>query len=125
MKGKIAKCWREFDLSGIISELLLTLKPRSVFGFFAGSPSWSDAGAKYRYFFAEGLHRALDGGLDVGVGGCFFRSSGLGTKSIMDALGRAFMDFAKADFADSFATHISANPRQYGSTVVNFDQYST
>lgn len=125
MKGKVARHWKAFDLEGIVCELLLTLEPRCVFGFFAGSDSWSGPGAKYRYFFVEGLNRALNEGLDVGLSGCFFRSSGRGTSQILGSLGRTFMDFVGSGFSESFISDVALNSRQYGTTIVSFKSQSS
>jgi hypothetical protein len=59
MQGKVATLWRNYKLDKIISDLLLNLKPSNVLGFFTGSEYWSNAGAKYRYFFTTGLVQAL------------------------------------------------------------------
>lgn len=122
LKGKVAKVWREADLAGVISEMLLTLKPSRVFGFFAGNESWSDPGAKYRYFFVEGMKRAQKEGLDVGLSGCFYRSAGRGTAAILGSLGRTFMDLVKSDFNESLVSGIAANPRTDGTTVISFER---
>lgn len=122
MKGKIAKHWRTFDLQGIICELLLTFKPRHVFGFFAGTESWSDPGAKYRFFFVEGLNNAIQEGLEVDLSGCFYRSSGRGTKPILQSLGNTFMHLAYCEFNQSVLSDFAKTYRKYGSTTISFKE---
>jgi len=124
MKGKVAQHWKAFGLEEIISELLLTLKPKSVFGFFAGGEVWSDPGAKYRYFFIMGLNRALSEGLDVELNGCFFRSAGLGTTQILGSLGRVFMDLIRSRYSESLISDIARNCRINGTVAVSFRKQS-
>jgi hypothetical protein len=124
MKGKVARHWKAFSLEEIISELLLTLKPKSVFGFFAGSEVWSDPGAKYRYFFVDGLNRALGEGLDVELNGCFSRSAGLGTTQILGSLGRVFMDLIGSRYSESLVSDIARNSRINGTVAVSFREQS-
>ena len=120
LKGKVAKHWKEYELEEIICELLLTLEPKYVFGFFAGSEAWSDPGAKYRYFFVEGLYKAIGKDLNAELSGCFFRQSGLGTTQILGSLGRTFMDLLRGDFSESIVSRIAFNSRLYGTTEISF-----
>ena len=120
MKGKVAKHWKAFDLEGIICEILLTIQPKSVLGFFAGNDFWSYPGTKYRYFFVEGLKKTLNEGLKVGVSGCFFRSSGYGTNSILGSLGKTFMDCLKSGFNESFIVHSALHSLIYGKVAISF-----
>lgn len=121
MQGKVATHWRNHKLDKMICDLLLNLKPSSVFGFFAGSEDWSGSGAKYRYFFSSGLNEALMGGLDTQLSGCFYRRSGLGTTAILGALGRTFRDFAESVFNKEFVLDIARNGRNDRNVVIGFD----
>jgi hypothetical protein len=122
MKGQVAGLWRGNRLDEVISELLLTLRPKNVFGFFAGEDSWAGAGAKYRYFFTKGLDNAMNEGLDVGLSGCFYRSAGLGTTAILGSLGRLFMYLFRSDFNPTFISGIEAKGRADSTTVLSFKQ---
>lgn len=124
MKGEVARHWKAFGLEEIITELLLTLKPKSVFGFFAGNEDWSSPGAKYRSFFVEGLNGALSEGLDIGPSGCFFRSAGLGTTAILSALGRVFMDLVRSRYSESLVSDIARSCRISGTVAVSFRKQS-
>ncbi|MQL50844.1 peroxide stress protein YaaA [Desulfofundulus thermobenzoicus] len=90
MKGRVARYWREAGLADIIGDICLVLSPQRVYGFFAGEPGWSGSGAKYRYFFTEGVKKALSSGFKPAQAGCFYRESGRGVTAILGALGRAF-----------------------------------
>jgi len=120
MQGKAATHWRNNKLDKIICDLLLNLKPSSVFGFFAGNEYWSSSGAKYRYFFTSGLNEALTDGLDTQLSGCFYRLSGHGSTAILGALGRTFMDFLRSRFNKDFVSDINRNKRIDGKVVVGF-----
>lgn len=122
MKGQVAKHWREQGLDEIISQLLLTIKPRHVFGFFAGSESWSDPGAKYRHFFIEGLNKAQESGSNVGLSGCFFRSAGRGTSAILGSMGRTFRDLVNSNFDETFVSKIGVTSMHDRTTVISFKQ---
>jgi len=120
LQGRIAAHWRNYNLDKIISDLLLTLRPSAVFGFFAGDEQWYGFGAKYRYFFTRGLNEALNEGLDTTLSGCFYRLSGFGSTAISGALGRTFMDFLKSKFSEEFALDIAKNGRIDGHVVISF-----
>jgi len=122
MKGKVASHWRKSGLVNIISDLLLTIKPSKVFGFFAGEAYWSTSGSKYRYFFTEGLRMALNRGLNIKLGGCFYRKDGQGPQAILGALGRTFVDFMNSKFNTQFATHIQRNPRIDRNVTIGFER---
>jgi hypothetical protein len=120
MKGQVARLWRDNKLEEVISESILMLKPKNVFGFFAGEDSWSGAGAKYRYFFTEGLGRAMGQGADIGVSGCFYRSAGRGTTAILGSLGRLFMRLVRSDFNEEVISKIETVGGVDGTTVLKF-----
>lgn len=92
MKGGVARYWRDAGLAGIIGDICLKLNPKQVYGFFAGQPDWSGAGAKYRYFFTAGVKEALRMGYEPTWAGCFYRQSGRGVTAILGALGKTFSD---------------------------------
>ncbi|MDH5439887.1 MAG: hypothetical protein OEY31_04720 [Candidatus Bathyarchaeota archaeon] len=117
MKGEIARHWRDHRLDRIISDLLLTLKPSSVFGFFTGPEHWSGPHAKYRYFFATGLSNALSEGLGLTMSGCFHIVSGLWP---LAALGRTFSDFLRSGFSGDFVSDIAENGRVDGEVGIGF-----
>jgi hypothetical protein len=125
LQGRIASFWREYDLVGVISDILLSLRPSHVYGFFAGSETWSRAGAKYRYFFIEGLKGALDRGLRADLSGCFFRASGRGATQILGALGRTFEYFMASGFEKSFVCDVERNSRIDGSVAISFRKESS
>ena len=120
MQGKIATHWRNHKLDKIICDLLLTLKPSNVFGFFAGNEYWSGPHAKYRYFFTRGLNEALSDGLDAQLSGCFYRLSGQGTTAILGALGRTVADFLASGFNKDFVLDIARNRRIDGNIMIGF-----
>ena len=113
MKSNIASQWRNFGLVNIISDLLITINPAKVFGYFAGGANWSNAGAKYRYFFTEGLRMAISNGLSPQIGGCFFRDSGMGLVGILRSLGQTFLDHFSHNFSQQFALITQRNYRTY------------
>jgi len=90
MKGRVARYWRDAGLADVIDDICLALTPKQVYGFFAGEPVWSGSGAKYRYFFTEGIKKALRSGFKPARAGCFYRESGRGVSAILGALGRTF-----------------------------------
>jgi len=122
MKGAIASYWKNSGLINIISDLLLTIRPSKVFGFFAGESHWLTPGSKYRYFFTEGLKMALNQGLDIELGGCFYRVSGKGVKAILGALGQTFVNLVNSGFSSQFAIKIQNNPQIYGNVSISFDR---
>lgn len=120
LQGKIARFWKANNLEEVISDMLLSLKPSHVYGFFAGSEVWARPGAKYRYFFVEGLKRALENGLDMTLAGCFYRASGRGTTQILGSLGRTLKDFTASWFSKSFVYDVERNSRIDGTVVISF-----
>jgi hypothetical protein len=125
MQGRIASFWRDNDLAGVISDILLSLQPSHVYGFFAGSEGWAGAGAKYRYFFVEGLKGALAEGLNSDLSGCFYRASGRGATQILGALGRTFEYFMASGFEKSFVYDVERNSRIDGSVAISFRKESS
>ena len=80
MRGKTATFWRDQDLVGLIAEALLDYRPSRVFGFFTGSSELGGSSSNYRYFYTEGVRKALANGLKVSVAGCFhWREGNYGT----------------------------------------------
>ena len=75
LQGRVASLWRNCYLEDVVCDLLLTTRPSSIFGFFAGETYWSNAGAKYRYFFTSGMRRAQQRGLKTQLSGYFHRYS--------------------------------------------------
>lgn len=92
MEGKVARNWHDNGLAGVIGDICLNLAPEQIYGFFAGAPFWSGSVAKYRYFFSEGVKKALLFGCKPASAGCFYRESGRGVTAILGALGRVFSD---------------------------------
>lgn len=90
MEGRVARHWRDAGLADVIGEICLDLDPGTICGFFAGTSFWSGTGANYRYFFTEGVRKALRSGLKPARAGCFYRESGMGVTAILGALGRCF-----------------------------------
>lgn len=121
MEGKVAKYWRDAGLNDIISDICLSLNPVHIFGFFAGDPFWSGAGAKYRYFFTAGLRKAMQSGLKPARAGCFYRESGMGVTAILQALGNSFTDLLVAGFQDGFVEKARTRGLKYGGVVVKYE----
>ncbi|MCD6493730.1 MAG: N-glycosylase/DNA lyase, partial [Archaeoglobaceae archaeon] len=121
MEGKIALHWRNMDLTDVIADLLMQERPARVYGFFAGKSYWSTPGAKYRYFFTEGVKTALINGLDTELCGCFYRIEGRGVKAILGSLGRTFIELLKTDFDDSYVKDIYKNGRWDGNVKIGFE----
>jgi hypothetical protein len=91
LAGKTAKMWKMTGLSDVIASIVLASDATNIFGFFSGNAGWSGGGSKYRYFFTEGIRKAIEGGLEPNFAGCFFRDEGLGQAEIPRALGYCFM----------------------------------
>ena len=121
MEGRIATAWRNNGLVDIISDLLLTLRPKKVFGYFAGPAVWQGPNAKYRYFFTEGLRNARQKGLKIQCGGCFYRAGGRGAVAILGALGRTLVDHNNSGLNCAFANNILTNGRIDGNVTIGFD----
>jgi len=121
MQGKVATHWRNHKLDKIICDLLLNLNPSSVFGFFAGNEHWSDGGAKYRYFFTNGLNQAFKNGLNKSLSGCFYNVSGRGSTAILGALGRTFRDFVESAYNKEFVLNIARHGRIEGNIEIGIN----
>lgn len=122
MEGSVAAHWRNAGLEDVIAEICLNLKPDRVYGFFAGTPFWSVGGAKYRYFFTAGVHRALRSGLAADRAGCFYRQSGMGVGAILQALGKCFHDFAATVFREDYPRLALAGRLNYGRIHVGYEE---
>jgi hypothetical protein len=122
MKSKVAFHWREAGLINVIGDSLCTLNPSHVFGYFAGNPVWNPSGAQYRYFFTEGLKDALNHGLKVSLGGCFYRRDGRGVGPILSALGGIFIEHMQQDFSEDFALDVMHNCRRDGNITIGFQK---
>lgn len=123
LQGEAAYKWKENRLVDVIGDLLLANKPSMVFGFFAGKRDWTGPGAKYRYFFSEGLRKALESGLTIECGGCFFRVEGLGVPAILGSLGKTFLDFMQSGFDTRFILDTEKQGRNYGTVTIGFDRF--
>jgi len=121
MKGNVASHWKNKNLTGVIADFLIQEKPTQIYGFFAGKSYWSTSESKYRYFFTEGVKKALTKGLDVKLCGCFYRAEGGGVKAILGSLGRTFIELLKADFDDSYVENIYKNGRRDGNVKIGFE----
>jgi len=121
MQGSVAKRWKECSLVDIIADFLLNERPNYIYGFFAGHAYWSSPGSKYRYFFTEGVRKALSSGLDVELAGCFYRVDGKGVKAILGALGRAFINLLRSNFDEAYVIDVYTNHVRYGNVTVGFD----
>ncbi len=60
------------SLADIIGDICMGFNPGQVYGFFAGEPVMSGSGAKYRYFYTEGIKKALQKGFKPARLGCFW-----------------------------------------------------
>ncbi len=123
LKGKAATHWRKHGLSGIIADLLLQEQPAYVYGFFAGDTSWSTPSSKYRYFFTQGVRKALEDGLQAEAG-CFYRKEGLGVKAILGGLGRTFIELLESGLDESYVKRVLEHGRQDGNVKIGFDRFS-
>ncbi|AFV11414.1 hypothetical protein Tph_c11930 [Thermacetogenium phaeum DSM 12270] len=124
MSGRTARYWRDAGLAEIIAEICLKLEPDHVYGFFAGSPGWSGAGAKYRYFFTAGVQQALRAGWVPTRAGCFYRRSGRGVTAIMQALGKCFCEFLNADFRESFVQNVMLDGFCWNGVEIGYEEVS-
>ena len=102
MKGETAASWSDTGLVSVIEELINNLKPKRVFGFFAGSPHWSKGNASYRYFFTHGAMQAATSTPCIETAACFYRSQGQGVNAIMGALGRTLLCGIETGFSEPF-----------------------
>lgn len=122
MEGPVAAYWRSQGLVDIIGDICLRLEPNEVYGFFAGDPSYSATGSKYRYFFTAGLRKALQNGLEARRAGCFYRSEGRGVSAILQALGECFRDFASTEFRSDYPGRASTAGLSYGGVQIGYSE---
>ncbi len=120
MKRQTAIMWKNTCLVNIISDLLHTLKPKKVFGYFSGPPTWGKNHSTYRYFFTEGLRNARQNGLKIQCGGCFYRAAGGGFAALR-ALGQTLVDHNSSGLDCAFAKNILSNGRIDGNVTIRFD----
>lgn len=128
MKGKIAKCWKMVGLDNFLSEIVMDIRPKRVFGFFPGESSWSGSNMKYRYFFSRGIKIALNQGLKLKDAGCFFRAEGQGTTAILRSLGKCFMEGLICNFSDEFMIKAETEgfqPENCSSILIKFDRLTS
>ncbi len=124
MKGRTATFWRFKNLVGLIAEALLEYQPNKVFGFFAAASDRSHSSSKYRYFYTEGVQKALAGGLKVTVAGCFYRLAGLGTPAILDGLGRTLVEGRANGFGEEYLQLIEREGREDGNVRFGFERFT-
>lgn len=122
MKGKIATHWKKAGLEDTIREVCQQLQPKQIYGFFAGSSLWNNAGAKYRYFYSAGVKKALQDGLCIDNVGCFYRSEGKGTSAILKGLGRCFNDFVCSGYPINMLTKAQENGLAYGNITIKYEE---
>lgn len=122
MEKEVARYWRSQGLVDIVAEVCLKLRPSQVYGFSPGTASWSGAGAKYRYFFTDGLRRALKDGLKPQRAGCFYRAEGRGVSKILRALGECFHDFASTGFKEDYPGKAVAGELVYHGIQVGYEE---
>ncbi|MFX1487030.1 MAG: hypothetical protein ACFFBS_08065 [Promethearchaeota archaeon] len=120
MEDEIAEHWRVHRLDKIIADVLLALRPSSAIGFFSGKEYWSGGGAKYRYFFTEGVNEDLKRGFRMRMRGCFYNVSGLGAIAILGALGRTFMSYLKSGFSEDFICDVERRGIKDGNVEIGF-----
>jgi len=123
MQRKGARYWKEAGLADIIALVIQELRPRAVYGFFAGVRYWTTSSSCYRYFFSEALDRAVEHTPSIQEAGCFYRESGLGVKAILNALGRTFNDFFECDFKKSYARNIEKTGKNFGDVLIGFERF--
>ncbi len=117
MSGKVARQWRDTGLAESIADYLLNQKPNRVYGFFAGEEYWSNPSSKYRHFFTEGVRKAKEKGLGAGAG-CFFREEGLGSGTILSALGKVFNEFVSLGFDPAYVKKLENETKVIGNISV-------
>lgn len=123
MQRKVARYWKDAGLADIIVQAIHELRPRAVYGFFAGIRYWTTSSSCYRYFYTEALEKALKDTSSIQEAGCFYRESGLGVKAIVNALGRTFNEFFEYNFARSYSRQIEASGRTDGDVVIGFERF--
>ncbi len=119
LSGKVARQWRENRLGEVIADYLVNQKPTEVYGFFAGEECWSGSSSNYRFFFTEGVRKAINNGLDAKAG-CFYREDGLGAGSILYALGYVFNEFANLGFNQAYVQQMKNEVKVIGNVSVGF-----
>lgn len=127
MNGFVARVWKDAGLVDIISEIILKYSPEKVFGFFAGEEEWSGGASKYRYFYSEGVKKALSQGLIVSESGCFYRAEGRGVGPILSLLGLCFNEAISSDFSSDFVESIiekGFRNKQYSTALVKYKRFS-
>jgi hypothetical protein len=127
MDGAVARVWKDAGLVDIISAIILKYSPDKVFGFFAGEAKWSGSASKYRYFYSEGVKRALSQGLKVTESGCFYRAEGRGTGPILSLLGMCFRDAVSSNFSNDFintAHEKGFRDKHYSTALVKYERFS-
>jgi hypothetical protein len=120
MTGKNAGVWKTNGLDKIIADILVTLRPQRVFGYFAGKPSWPGAEGKYRYFFTEGVKGAVNVNAQFTCAGCFYNLKGQTVS--LTCLGCALVSHFQSGFCCQFATYLMNNPLQHGSVTISYDK---
>jgi hypothetical protein len=119
MVGKTAESWKNAGLVYVIEELICNLKPKRVFGFFAGPPDWCGSHAKYRYFFTEGTKAAKTLTTSIETAECFYRSKGKGVGAIMGALGRALLHGIEEGFSKQFVDGYRSGRKDNSVTITS------
>jgi len=117
--GKVAKHWRDKGLAEVIAEYLLNQNPMKVYGFFAGEEYWSSSSSNYRFFYSEGVRKAIKRGLNADAG-CFYREDGLGSGSILSALGKVFNEFANLGFNQAYVDQLENEGKVIGNISVGY-----
>lgn len=126
MKDRVARHWRDAGLADVIGAICQNLSPNRIYGFFAGKPVWSGSGSKYRYFFTEGVRRALRSGCRPALVGCFYNESGKGAKAILGALGRTFSAcLSKGLDCDDIVEAAKMGDLKHGGIVIGYEDLLT
>lgn len=117
-----ATLWNHNKLEDVICDLLGILQPERIFGYFSGNTTWAGPGAKYRYFFNEGLDRALGAGLNPKCAGCFFNQNGRGIGPIYNGLAEVFVQHSGSNFDCNFGPNLINHPFTRGNVMISYDQ---
>ncbi len=120
LADETASLWRQHGLVEAIAGICVDLKPSEIYGFFAGQPYWSGMGGKYRYFFTEGIGRAIESGLNPTHAGCFHRLSGMGAASILQSLGQVYMDVLVSDTRGAIREKAQARGVKCGEVTIGY-----
>ena len=126
LTGKTARMWKMAGLADIIASIVRASEATNIFGFFSGNATWSGGGSKYRYFFTEGIKKAIEEGFEPGFAGCFFRDEGLGQAEIPRALGDCFMKALSSQFSPEFIRKAKTTGIYYGSNnqiLIKYDDF--